>query len=132
MKKHDERIIHYGVPGMKWGVKKGKTSSGKGKVSKTTFRMKKSIKSRVKTYKKRLKGDYPTSQDALEAAKIRQKPVRAMSNSELNTVIKRMNLEQQYRDLTDKKSNRGKKRVDNMLKYVDTANKLADIYKKVR
>lgn len=120
-------LYHYGVLGMKWGVRKD-GSKNKGSSNKKPSRIKKKVKTKVKTLKKRIKGDYPKSQDFAEAAKIRQRPVSSMSNQELTKVIKRLELEERYSDLTSKKTNRGKKKVDEMLKYADTANKLASTY----
>lgn len=87
----DDVLSHFGVKGMKWGVKKDRTS----KVSVAT-----KPGGRIKT-----KGgfDLPASKDAINAAKLgqraRKSSTNVLSNAELERLIKRKNLEKQYSDL---------------------------------
>ena len=71
-------LYHYGVPGMKWGVRRADIKA-----------------QRVDTRAKK-RG---WSDDATEVAKIRTKKVSQMSNNELNKVNNRKNLERQYSTL---------------------------------
>lgn len=81
-------LAHYGVPGMKWGKRSAKSVRGK------------------KTFG-------PISADASAAndakAKIKKSGTRSLSNQELQTVVTRINLEQQYSKLSPSKMQRGKK-----------------------
>lgn len=79
-----EELYHYGVKGMKWGVRKSRTSSGK-KSSKT-------------------KG---WSKDAKRANAIKKKSVKQMSNAELKELNKRMELESNYHRLNPSKVKQG-------------------------
>lgn len=101
-----EFLAHHGVKGMKWGTRKGSTSS-----------------------------PHPPSDDhiTVEAhkAKIKSSGVKALSNDELNKVVERMNLEQRHRDLVDKQPSKfthvekGDAHVKKVLKVGKT---MADIY----
>lgn len=83
-------LEHFGVKGMRWGVRKKES-----RVSVTT-----GPGGRIRT-----SGGHnrPPSTDAVKAARLRQKSrkssVKSLSNEELATLLKRMNLEKQYNDL---------------------------------
>ena len=70
-------LQHYGVLGMKWGVRR------------TPEQLAKAAKKR---------GDW--SDDAKELSRIRSKKVKSLSNVELKRANERLNLEKNYRDLT--------------------------------
>lgn len=80
---------HHGVIGMKWGHRKGGGSSET------------SPKSSAPTH---------ASPDHIEVeshkSAIKQHGLKALSNEQLQKVNNRMNLEQQYRDLNNKKPNK--------------------------
>lgn len=89
----DDVLQHFGVKGMKWGVRRrGSTSSGPTDVVVTSRGGKK-----VKTAGG--KGHGP-SDDAVTTAVARQKAKKSstdsLSNKELQALVSRMNLEQQY------------------------------------
>ena len=75
----ENELYHFGVKGMKWGVRKSRSSSGSSK-------------------KKRAKID-GWSDDAKEAYRIKQKKVNQMSNAELKKLNERRNLERNYQQL---------------------------------
>lgn len=88
MYQYPDYLIHYGVPGMKWGVRRKQASSG----SKKSRRQK-----RRATY----------SKDYLESESLRKKNYKQLSNAELNKLNKRMNLEQNYKRLNPKGIDKG-------------------------
>lgn len=75
----NDELYHYGVPGMKWGVRRSQN-----KIDKIDKRSK--------------KNDW--SEDATAAAKIKTKKVSQMTNAELRKLNDRRNLEQQHANLT--------------------------------
>ena len=92
-------LAHYGVKGMRWGVRKSDpVPSGE---------------TRITQKGKKLKGeggkDIPAHPDARRAAESKQKAkgsgLQALSNKELKDLQTRMNLEQNVRELTVKEKN---------------------------
>ena len=75
----NDELYHYGVPGMKWGVRRSQN-----KLDKIDRRSK--------------KNDW--SEDATTAAKIKTKKVSQMTNAELRKLNDRRNLEQQNANLS--------------------------------
>lgn len=72
-------LYHYGVPGMKWGVRKAKRTVPKG------------------------------SPDHERARKLNAKGAKHLSNAELKELTQRMQLESQYRNLNPSKVKKGMK-----------------------
>lgn len=83
----ENELYHFGVKGMRWGVRKARSSSGSSK-------------------KKRTKTD-GWSDDAKEAYRIKKKKVNQMSNAELRKVNERRNLERNYKQLNPNAVKRG-------------------------
>lgn len=108
---HTDELYHYGIPGMKWGHRKS-YSSGGGKP-----RGRKQSQSIFKRKKR------PVSLDSYRATKIRKKKISQMSNEQLKTVNKRLELENKYNDLTSKRKI-GKKVVTG---FITTAATIASI-----
>ena len=104
----NEYLMHYGVKGMKWGVRHDRPSSGE-------------RKSRRKT-RASIRRNYTggRSSDALKAA--RRQDINKMSNQELQQHITRLNLERQYRSLTKIDIGAGQKYMETGIKY-DTKTK---------
>lgn len=92
-------IMHFGVLGMKWGVRKKKNSVSR------------------KEQKKR--ANEKTSRDYNEVEFLRERKVRSLSNAQLKKAITRMQLEQQYKQLSEKDKSKlyklGKKFVDDLM-----------------
>ena len=103
-----EYISHFGIKGMKWGVRRYQSKDG----------------SLTPEGRKR----YGRSEDSEKVRELRKKPVSEMSNQELETVIRRMNLERQYRDLKSSEINSGKKKAKEVLDYANTASSFYNLY----
>lgn len=94
----NNELMHYGVPGMKWGVRRTPAQLGRKKTSssKSLFGKKKP-KPKVK------------SESSKKETAPKKKSVKEMSNEELNAAIDRMRLEQTYASLSPQKVSMGKK-----------------------
>lgn len=97
---HSLYLQHYGVKGMKWGVRKSRKN---------------------RTGRKR--GKRRQSSDHRTARKIKKKRLSEMSNQEINAVNRRMRLENEYRSLRSQQSviKRGHKKVQAAVAIVGTA-----------
>lgn len=91
----DNTLTHYGVPGMRWGVRKrssgGSSSSGRTK-------KKKSIADKLRK---------PDSEDHKVARKLQKVKLEKLSNDEIKTLTKRLDLEKKYKDLNPTDVKRG-------------------------
>ena len=76
--KMNAELYHHGVKGMRWGVRRDRTSSGSSSRKRKSSRM---------------------SDDALAAKTIKKKKLKQMSNAELRKLNERQNLERQYKSL---------------------------------
>lgn len=93
----NNELYHYGILGMKWGVRRDRPRSGGSR-------------------KKR-----PSSQDAREASAIKKKKLNQMSNAELKKLNERSRLEQEYSRLNPKSVSRGWKYVATAAGVMGTA-----------
>lgn len=82
----DNELYHYGILGMRWGIRKSRSGSGGSK----------------KTSKKRIASD-----DAKDAMSLKKKKVYEMSNAELRRLNDRQNLERTYRQNNKSKIAKG-------------------------
>lgn len=107
-------LAHHGVKGMKWGVRKSGGAARAGSPESVTVRAKPGKK--VKTSGGR--GHHAT-EDAIGTAVVRQRAKKSsthsLSNHELQTAIKRMQLEQQFNQLNHQTKSAGGKFVDHLL-----------------
>lgn len=92
---NEEELMHYGVLGMRWGVRRASKRSGGSKKKK--------------------------------ASRQPQQPQkkRRMSNKELNARVKRMQLEKQYRDLTNDLTPKTKSKMEKLISTAETVSKLS-------
>lgn len=96
----NNELMHYGVPGMKWGVRRTPARLGRKKTSSSRFLLgKKKAKAKAKT----------KSESSKEETAPKKKSVKEMSDEELNAAINRMRLEQTYVSLSPQKVSTGKK-----------------------
>ena len=87
----DDYLAHYGVLGMKWGVRKNKTKGGLRKRKSTPVH---------DDYKKAHGG----------------KSVKSMSDQELRSRLNRLNMEKQYNQITGASISKGKAYADKIIK----------------
>ena len=91
---NEEELMHYGVMGMRWGVRRASKRSGGSKKKKASRQP-------------------------------QQQPKRRMSNKELQSRVRRMKLEQQYRDLTNDLTPKKKNKIEKLISTADTVSKLS-------
>lgn len=106
-------LYHYGIPGMKWYV----TTRSKNQIirDREEFKTKATIAnegSKLLGYRRQKKEDEYSNEKRREA--------KELSNEELKTIINRLNMEQQYRNLTTKDVNVGKSRTEAYLERAGT------------
>ena len=99
IKMDNNELMHYGVKGQKWGVIRTPEQLGRKKLpsSKSLFGKKKS-KPKPKA----------KSESSKKETAPKPKSVKEMSDEELNSAIRRMQLEQTYASLSPKKVSTGK------------------------
>ena len=95
---NEEELMHYGVMGMRWGIRRASKRSGGSKKGKN----KKASRQHQQPQKK-----------------------RRMSNKELTARVKRMQLEKQYRDLTNDLTPKTKSKMEKLISTADTISKLS-------
>lgn len=95
----EEFLAHHGIKGMKWGVRRDRSSLGSSKAEVQT-----KIRPGKKVVSRGGKGLAP-SEDAVRTSVLRSKAKasssHALSNKELKELVERMNLEQNYSRLAD-------------------------------
>lgn len=106
---YGDYLEHYGVKGMKWGVRKSdKTSNVSGNTVRTSKRGK--IKGVELSKDNKSKAARP-SDDKTEASileqRIKKGSTDSLSNKELELVVNRKNLEKRYAEVTSKEKERG-------------------------
>lgn len=95
----NNELMHYGVPGMKWGVRRTPAQLGRKKTS--------SSKSLFEKKKPKPKPKEKSESSKKETAP-KPKSVKEMSDEELSTAISRLQLEQKYKELSPQKVSTGK------------------------
>ena len=98
---NDSYLAHYGIKGMKWGVRRYQNEDG----------------SYTAAGKRRR---YRNSSDYEETKSLRKKSYRELSNEELKKLNKRMNLESEYRRLNPHGIFRGQKAAKTIISLAGT------------
>jgi hypothetical protein len=124
----DEVLEHYGIKGMKWGVRRSREqlarARGDGPVQKA--RAKRSAKKAEIAKRRAPSPEAKEKADAL--AKAKKDGVHTLSNKELQALNKRLNLEKNYKELTTKPKtkSKGEKIADDIIK---TEKAVSETYK---
>lgn len=114
----DEEFAHYGVKGMKWGVRKTVD-----RVKKSASDFKERNDAALET-RRRNKAE-PTSEDHNLSRENMARKTSSLSNAELRKLNERLQLEQSYSDLKRKRVANGGFNADKTLKQIDKTLKLA-------
>ena len=121
-----EFLAHYGVKGMKWGVRRDRGSSGspsKGQANASD------ASSKPKKPAKRQEDLSRYSDDKLASKLSEKKGLDALSDAELSRLTKRMQLEQSYRELSAKRpkeKSKGEKFIDGAKLLGKSANQVTE------
>jgi ribosomal protein S18 acetylase RimI-like enzyme len=95
-------IAHYGVKGMKWGVRKNEARLLPG--ASTSMKIGRAAGNSVARRRKKSSSSEPASEDFSRATDLHSRAkshgTRVLTNTEMRKVIERMNLEKQYSELT--------------------------------
>jgi len=108
-------LEHHGVPGMQWGVRRKRGPDGRrtGPPMSTEEYMRRQAQ-------RQTGGTQQTpdtrSEDKRAADEARRKAPSQMSNNEMQTIVKRFNLEKQLREVTQAERTRGKRIMDRAMK----------------
>ncbi len=109
----DDILAHYGVKGMKWGVRKASSVPGNAKVLLKTKNGDITIR---RDQIREVSSESAAAQRALSKAKT--KGIKALSNDELKILNERLQLEKRFNDLNPTTTNKGKKILQQQLRQV--------------
>lgn len=122
---NDDELLHYGVKGMKWGIRRtpaqlGHTTKKAGEAvssaAKAVGSAAKKAASAVSSARAASKQKKEAKQEEERQKKLRKKKVSEMTDDELKEQIARLELEKRYRDLTPQDTKRGESWVTRALK----------------
>lgn len=118
-KYNENELYHYGVKGMRWGVRRDR-SSNKGSVDLGKAKKKTEAAGRIVNESRNINNT--VSKTKINKARRKEfAKASQMSDKELRDRVNRLNMEQQYVNLTTNQMNAGKMNVDRVLSNVGTA-----------
>lgn len=117
----DNELYHYGIKGMKWGVRRTpeqlghvkKAASNAGKAVGSAAKKVASAAGKAYSSRRQKKADKKAAE---EEKKRRRKPISELTDDELRQRISRLELEKRYRDLQPQKISKGESFVVRALK----------------
>lgn len=121
----DEDILHYGRKGMRWGVRNRSKSEERARAKKFGSKSKGDAKSKPedKAPEKESKKSSRTSADSAQAARLKERPLETLSNSQISALTKRMQLEKSYNEVMNPPK---KSKTDERFEKLATFNKRAE------
>lgn len=108
-----DELMHYGVKGMKWGVRKKYQPKGRRKGKTNAQRIYEAAKE--KSEARKAKKAAVKEVQVQRRQRVTKRSVQDMSDEELRTAINRMQMERTYSQLTAKEVSKGKKFVSDVL-----------------
>lgn len=105
-------LVHYGVLGMKWGVRRSPAELARARGERAPKKKKTSFFSKKTVKKKAVEASAKASSKKEESSK---KTPGEMTVDELQAAVRRLELEKRYRDLSPKKVSAGRKIVDSVI-----------------
>lgn len=110
-----DELYHYGVLGMRWGIRKARSSSSgssSGKTSKSSTKKTGFFESRrqakLKKSRARAAAKARAAKQAKKKAESEIPEYKRMSDDEIRRAVQRLTLERQYRELTKKPQSKGR------------------------
>lgn len=116
---NQNELYHYGVKGMRWGVRRDRSSSN-GSIDLKTAKKKTEAAGRIVNETQNINNQ--VSKTRMTKARKKQLNVaKQMDDKELREAVNRLNMEQQYVNLSTNHINSGRANVDAVLSRVGTA-----------